>query len=104
MGWIDVIELGNLSEEIIHGEPIQTIVYRELFANKKSVGQREFYQAANAGLKPELVFEIRSFEFDNDEMVRYPVGENGKVYSIIRAYEKGEITELTLSAFVGSEV
>lgn len=98
--WKDVIELGNLVEVIEHGEPIQTMEYREIFANKKSVRQSEFYQAANVGLKPELVFEVNSFEFNNDEKVRY----NDKVYSIIRTYDKGEVTELTVTTFVGSEV
>lgn len=98
--WKDVIELGNLVEVIEHGEPIQAMEYREVYANKKSVRQSEFYQAANVGLKPELLFEVNSFEFDNDERVRY----NNKVYSIIRTYDKGEITELTVTSFVGSEV
>lgn len=98
--WRDVIELGNLAEVIEYGEPIQFTEWREVFANKKSVRQSEFYQASTVGLKPELVFEIRSIEFNNDEKVRY----NEKEYSIIRAYEKGETTELTVTSHVGSEV
>lgn len=100
MLWVDVIELGNLIETIEHGEPIQSIAWREVFANKKSVRQSEFYQAANVGLKPELIFEVYSLEFSNDEKVRY----NNKEYSIIRAYDKGEITELTVTSYVGGEV
>jgi SPP1 family predicted phage head-tail adaptor len=98
--WSDVIELGNSIETIEHGEVIQGIVWKEVFANKKSIRQSEFYQAANVGLKPELLFEVYSFEFNNDEKVRF----NGKEYSIIRAYEKGEITELTVTSYVGGEV
>lgn len=98
--WKDVIDLGNLVETIEYGEPIQSMEWREVFANKKSVRQSEFYQAANVGLKPELVFEIRSIEFNNDEKVRY----GGKEYSIIRAYDKGEVAELTVSSRVGGEV
>lgn len=98
--WSDVIELGNTIEKIEHGEVIQNIEWRQVFANKKSIRQSEFYQAANVGLKPELLFEVYSFEFNNDEKVRF----NGKEYSIIRAYEKGEITELTVTSYVGGEV
>ncbi|MBE6068844.1 MAG: phage head-tail adapter protein [Clostridium lundense] len=98
--WSEAIELGNLVETIEYGEPIQSMVWREVFANKKSVRQSEFYQAANVGLKPEIIFEVHSFEFSNDEKVRY----KGKEYSIIRAYEKGEITELTVTSYTGSEV
>lgn len=102
--WKDVIEIGNLVERIEFGEPISSMEYREVYSNKKSVRQSEFYQAANSGLKPELVFEVNSFEFNNDEKVRFPIGPDGKVYTIIRTYDKGEITELTVSSFVGGEV
>ena len=95
--WKDVIELGNMTEIIEYGEPIQSMVYREVFANKKSVRQSEFYQAAVAGLKPELLFEVRSIEYGSDKKLKY----NSKVYDIIRTYDKGEITELTVSSFVG---
>lgn len=98
--WKDVIELGNMVEIIKYGEPIQSMVYRQVFANKKSVRQSEFYQAANVGLKPELVFEVNSFEFSNDERIKY----NDKEYSIIRVYDRGETTELTVTTYVGSEV
>lgn len=98
--WKDVIDLGNMVETIQYGEPIRTMAWRGVFANKKSVRQSEFYQAANVGLKPELVFEVRSFEYNNDEKVRYGDDE----YFIIRAYENGEITELTVTSHVGSEV
>lgn len=98
--WKDVIELGNKIENIEYGEPVQITEWREVFANRKSVRQSEFYQAANVGLKPELVFEVNSYEFSNDEKVRY----NEKEYSIIRTYDKGEITELTVISFVGVEV
>jgi hypothetical protein len=99
--WKDVVEIGNMIETIVKGEPVQSMVYHEAYANKKAVRQSEFYQAAVAGLKPELVFEIRSFEYNNDKKLRYPSGENGIVYDIIRTYDRGEITELTVSSFVG---
>ncbi|MFY9173169.1 MAG: phage head closure protein [Petrimonas mucosa] len=102
--WKELIKLGNLVETIEHGEPIQSYQWREVFANKKSVRQSEFYQAAATGLRPELVFEVHSFEFDNDEKVRYPAGDEGAEYSIIRAYDKGDITELTVISHIGSEV
>lgn len=102
--WREVIEIGNLVEVIDHGEITETMVYREVFANKKSVRQSEFYQAATVGLRPELIFEVHSFEFNNDEKLRYPVGEEGTEYSIIRVFDKGEITELVVTTHVGSEV
>jgi SPP1 family predicted phage head-tail adaptor len=98
--WKDVIELGNMQETIVHGEPVQSMEWREVFTNKKSVRQSEFYQASSVGLRPELVFEVMSEEFSNDEKVRY----NSKEYSIIRTYDRGETMELTVSSYAGSEV
>ncbi len=98
--WRDVVDLGNGTESIAHGESIYTFSWRTVFANKKSVRQSEFYQAANAGLKPEMIFEVRSIDFDNDERLKY----DGAVYVILRVYNRGDITELTVAAYVGSEV
>lgn len=98
--WKELIKLGNLVETIEHGEPIQSYQWREVFSNKKSVRQSEFYQAGTIGLRPELIFEVHSFEFDNDEKVKY----NDKEYTIIRVFDKGEITELIVSSHVGVEV
>lgn len=98
--WKDVIELSNLIETIAHNEVVKGATYRKVYANKKSVRQSEFYQGASAGLKPELVFEIRSIEFRNEEYVRY----NDKTYSIIRVYENGDNIELTITSFAGGEI
>ena len=98
--WRDIIELGTTTETFVHGEPVQSITYRTVYANKKSVKRSEFYQAAATGLKPELVFEVHTFELSNDKKVRY----NGKEYAIIRTYEIGDTTELTITSFVGTVV
>lgn len=96
----DLIELGNYVEVKEHGEIIKDLEWVEVLANKKSVRQSEFYEARNLGLKPELVFEVHSFEFNNCEKVKH----DNKEYDIVRVYDKGEITELTVTSFTGSEV
>lgn len=98
--WREVILLGNSVETIEYGEVIRTVKYRKVYANKKSIRQSEFYQGASAGLKPELVFEIRSVEFDNDEIVKH----NEKEFTIVRTYETGENIELTVTTHRGSEI
>lgn len=98
--WREVIELANLVETIVHGEVVKEATYRKVYANKKSVRQSEFYQGASAGLKPELVFEIRAIEFRDEEYIRF----NGKMYTIIRTYENGENIELTVTTFAGVDV
>lgn len=100
MLWKEVIELGNQVETEVNFEVIKTWVFHEVFANKKSVRSSEFYQAATVGLKPELVFEIHTVDFSNEERVRF----NDKEYAIVRVYELGETIELTVTSYTGSEV
>ena len=58
-----------------------------------SVGRSEFYNAAQAGLKPEFVFRIHRFEYAEQKLVRY---EDGARYRVLRAYATGtEEIELT---------
>lgn len=75
----------------------KTIVQRMIYCNKKSVGSREFYQASQQGLKPSIILEIHTFEYNNQEHLTY----NSKRYRIIRSYDKtGEKTELTCEGLV----
>ncbi len=104
--WNEKIELGNYQEDIVDGEPIDSYIFREVFADKKSVKRSEYYQAANTDLKPELIFVVHSFEYDelNDRIVRYPTGESGKQYNIIRDYEINEDEiEITLTSRLGGD-
>lgn len=55
---------------------------RKVLASISSVKQSEFYQAQISGLKPEIVFKIRSFEYKNEKMILY----KNKKYDIIRTY------------------
>ena len=66
------------------GNPTPNVVEWDVFAEKMSVRQSEFYQAANQGLKPNIVFEIYSEEFQDAELVKY----DGQDYSIIRTFQK----------------
>lgn len=70
---------------------------RMVYANKRSIRQSEFYQAMQAGLKPEIMFEVRSAEFRGEGKLRWQDDD----YTIIRSYDKGEVTELICSGLVG---
>lgn len=73
---IDEDEIGN--QKIVDGTP------RKLLAEKKSVRQSEFYQAATTDYKPEIVFTIWPHEYNDEPNLIY----NNKKYRIIRTYEK----------------
>lgn len=79
------------------GDVIEETTERQVFADKQSVRQSEFYQAAATGLRPELMFVVRTIEYNGETKLKY----NGKEYSIIRTYDKdGELTELVCQGVV----
>ena len=79
------------------GDIIETPVEREVFADKQSIRQSEFYQAAATGLRPELMFVVRSIDYNQEPKLKH----GDKTYTIIRTYDKdGEFTELICQGVV----
>ncbi len=79
------------------GDQVEIITKRQIFAQKKSVRQSEFYQAASTGLKPELTFVIWSDEYSGESKLEY----EDKTYTIIRTFDKNSrTTELICSGLV----
>lgn len=71
----------------------------EVFAEKKSVRQSEFYAAAAVGLKPELVFLVDELDFRLAGTEQYDPAEilyNERHYNIIRTYCTGADVEITV--------
>lgn len=80
-------------------KPIKQFEKRMVFCNKKSVRQSEFYQAQAQGFKPELMFEVKAAEYNDEQYFEY----NGKMYNVKRTYAKTpEIMELVCSSMVVS--
>lgn len=52
---------------------------------QKSVYQKEFFQAESAGLRPQGVIEMSSFDYSNERFVKIGTQE----YSIYRTYLRG---------------
>lgn len=84
---ISVVGSTNAAADMI---PVPT--ERQVMADKKSVRQSEFYQAAAVGLKPEAVFVVRTCEYRGEDLLSH----NAKEYRILRTYDRDdEWTELT---------
>lgn len=98
MRWSDVIELISLTYiQNSRGDNIEVPTYREIYANKLGVRQSEHYQAAATGLKPEVMFEVWTAEYQGERKLRY----EGQEYDIIRTYpRKDEKTELICKGMV----
>jgi len=92
---IKLISITTTENEL--GDTIEVSTERQVFADKQSIRQSEFYQAAATGLRPELMFVVRTIEYNGETKLKY----NGKEYSIIRTYDKdGELTELVCQGVV----
>lgn len=92
---LELISVTTTQNEI--GDNISNKEYKHIFGKRKSIKQSEFYQAQATGLKPELKFEIYSFEYDEETHARY----NNKEYKIIRTYEvSSEKLEIVLEGVV----
>ena len=93
MLWSDVVYLGIETETVTNGEAIKSYTWAKRFANKLSIRQKEFYEARLIELKPELMFEMHSFEYTDEKKLKYKNVE----YDIIRTYDRGEKVELICS-------
>jgi SPP1 family predicted phage head-tail adaptor len=88
----EVINFISTTETNDHGDLIKSKTKREVFANIKSIGQSEFYQAQAVGLKPEIKFVIADYEdYQNEKLLEY----DGKEYQVMRTYRDGTKLEIT---------
>lgn len=71
------------------------------FAQLKSIGQSEFYQAQAQGLKPEIKFVISDYlDYDNQEEVIH----NNFRYKVLRTFRTGNEIEIVCYGGVRMEV
>lgn len=67
---------------------------RVVFVRPASVRMSEFYQAANAGLKPELVLVLANFaDYQGERVVLF----DGKEYTVLRTYQRPDRDSLELT-------
>lgn len=89
----DVITL--LSEEP-HGVFDQnTPQETDVFAEIRSVRQKEFYLALNEGIQPTYVFVLTDYaDYDDQKLIRY----NDELYDVVRTYTPvdGQTIEITV--------
>lgn len=86
-----VIEKDELEQEI------ETETLRQVFCNRQSISQNEFFQAGQTGIKSAYKFVINSLDYQDETQLRY----REKDYSIYRTFEKNDYTELYCEVRVG---
>ena len=75
----------------------------QVFCQAKSIGYREFYQAAAVGLKPQFTLVIAEYlEYSGQKQLEF----RGQRYDILKTYQKGGSRELeiTVSAPINEDV
>lgn len=80
-----------------YGDTVVTSEKTMVFAQKMSIGMKEFYQAHENGLKPELKFKIADYlDYDNQKRIEY---EN-VTYKVLRTYQTDK-NELEITVYGG---
>lgn len=82
----DVITLLTITHTVNEvGDMVESITRADVFAEVKSVGMKEKYEALNVGLKPELVFVLADYyDYDGQEFIEYSSAR----YKVLRTYRK----------------
>ena len=96
----EIIKLVSESKSTdIYGDPIVTRTEKTVFAELKSIGQSEFYQAQAVGLKPEIKFVIPDYlEYSNEQIIKYhALNENTEQeYTVLRTYRNENALEIVV--------
>lgn len=79
-----------------YGDTVSTTTERQIFAEVKSIGQTEFYQAQAVGLKPEIKFVIADFaDYQNEKVLKYtPFNGTEELYTILRTFRTNNRLEI----------
>lgn len=100
---ITLVKVTVTQDEI--GSFVKTEERRDVYAESKSIGQSEFYQAAISKLNPEAKFVIPDYLDYRGERILEHIGygeEKAQRYSVIRAYRSGNELELTCRKELGA--
>lgn len=82
----------------IFGDIVEGHVRRQVFAEEKSVGMTEVYQAMALGYKPEIKFVLENFlDYHGEELVEYApfMSQEPIILRVLRTYRNGDQIELT---------
>ena len=83
-----------------YGVQIPTETTRDIYCDVKSISQREFYAAGEAGLKPELRFDVFAYDYNGEKLIEH----NGNRYAVYRTYQaSNNVLELYTHRKVGIE-
>ncbi|MDY6307443.1 MAG: phage head closure protein [Oribacterium sp.] len=95
----EVIKLVKVTIEADdYGNSVEVKNEREVFAEIQSVTRAEFYQAAQADIRPTIVFVLEDYyDYEGEKLVKYqPYNSDAeKEYRVIRTYRDGQRLEIS---------
>lgn len=83
-----IVDFSLLSETISKdemGQTIRTPKERELIGTQKSVYQNEYYKAEQAGLRPQGIIEVSSFDYEGESKLKL----GSDTFTIYRTFKVG---------------
>ncbi len=91
---IKLITEVNIIDE--YGDTQREVTEKTVFAEVKSIGQSEFYQAQAVGLKPEIKFVLADFfDYAGEKKLKYaPYQGTEETYDILRTYRTNNRLEI----------
>lgn len=94
---LTLIKNGYTEDEL--GNQIPSDEETTILCKLKSVSRNEFYNASIANLKPEKVFIVHGYEYNNETLIEF----EGEKYTVIRTYANDfEEIELVCERKVGN--
>lgn len=80
----DIIKLGRVTyKKNEYGQEIESVEWREVYAEVMSVSRSEFYAAAMANIRPTCIFAIADKDDYQSEKI---IWHNGITYNVIRTH------------------
>lgn len=64
------------------GNPIKKKKETTILCHKASITRSEFYNASVSDMKPQFLFIVNDFEYNNEKLIKY----NGKTYHVLRTF------------------
>lgn len=79
-----------------YGDAVKTYQETQVYAQIKSIGQSEFYQAQAVGFKPEIKFVLADFyDYQGQQLIKYtPFDGTEEIYTVIRTYRQDTTLEI----------
>lgn len=78
---------------------VKTPAYREVYAEERSIHSNEFFRAGQNNIKPRVMFEVHTHEYESEEELRH----GGVIYHVYRTFKNTKTgrTELYCETRIG---